>query len=254
MKRGWVKYVLALGCLLAVTLGLALLRMRCSLPRDAHWVSVSTPVFRIQTNAGVFTPLVEFRLSNIGPKAVDAQVWWFECRSKQDRGLLGTNQLKGVPIPLSPGASSNLIIDLFQSATPVEDRLACCKILWFERESTLRRATKRLLNIFDPEWAPRAARMTNGCVFAANVGVADYFRLMYGWTRQTWLEDLARMESAGTGAIHTRFASRPSPPRTAEYLTTQDARGAFVEFCQSFTNVASGIEGAAGPNATPPYR
>jgi len=38
-----------------------------------------------------------------------------------------------------------------------------------------------------------------GTAFASNIGVADYFWLMHGLTRQQWLKDLAEAEYADNG-------------------------------------------------------
>jgi len=222
---------------LALALGLVLVcgRARRSLPYGKDWLLISTPAFGSRTTAGGITPTVSLRVSNVGPHAVEFQVWWFECRAKRDRTLLATNQLALVSIPLSPGKSTNLTMDLSSVAAPDDERLACCQVQWFERESELRRMLDRpmtwLLDIFDLNWTPPwgAQKLTNGCAFAANVGVADYFRLMHGLTRSQWLEDLNRRQSAQS----ERRAYSRLP--TAEEMYAIKAKHAFAEFCQAST-------------------
>ena len=203
-------------------------------------------------------PVATFCVSNVGPRAVDFHVRWFECRSKRDRSLLATNQLAEVCIRLASGRTTNLTMDLGLTTTPPEDRLTCCKGLWFERESGFgRRATRFmddslawLLNILGLYWTPRTSHLANSCVFAANIGVADYFRLMHGLTRQQWLKDRAQTQSTPSGGI--RYGPGRGP--TAEERLEDEAQSAFAEFCQRTPDLARDAESIAAPNAAPPHR
>jgi len=89
-----------------------------------------------------------------------------------------------------------------------------------------------------------------GTTFAANIGVADYFRLMHGLTRQQWLKDRARTQSTPTGATGFRPARGP----TADERLESEAQSAFAEFCQRTTDLTRDAEPIAAPNAAPPHR
>ncbi len=229
------------------------------------WLRVSTPTIVSRTNAGAATAAVTFRVSNVGPRRVDFRVWWFECRAKTDQTLLATNRLKLVNIPLSPGKSTNLTIELSPVATAVEDSLCCCQVNWYEspHESAWRRAARTVygpitsaLDLSDRSWPPwPPQRYAMGSAFAANVEVADYFRRMYGLTRTQWLEDLAQLESSRTQATSPRrvaFALRAPP--TVDEVATRDAREAFIQFCQRSTDPTRDTEPTASPKAAPPHR
>jgi hypothetical protein len=226
------------------------------------WLLVSTPTLGIRTNAGATTSTVTFRAWNVGPRSIDFQVCWFECRAKTDRTLLATNQLKLVNIPLGPGASTNLTVDVSLGAVPVEDFLCCCKLNWFQQESPWRgHATefgRRWFELFEAYWEEPSGpsqHLTNGTVFVANVEVADYFRWMHGFTRTQWLEDIARQQSApaptqGSGGEVLRYGRGP----TADEMLELQARSVFAEFCRRSTNLKRDAEPTAAPNAAPPHR
>jgi len=262
MKRVRTRYWLVLVSAVAIGLVLLWAEAHRQVPYGKDWLLVSTPTVGSRTNAGAATPAVTFCVSNVGPRSVDFQVWWFECRARKDRTLLATNRLRLVSIPLPPGKSTNLTMDVSLVAAPVEDCLCCCQVLWFERELAWRRAARTLdrpmtwlLNIFDLSWPPwQPQHLTNGSAFAANVEVADYFRWMHGFTRTQWLEDLARLQSArtqATGGVRVPYAARL--PTAVERLEIE-ARGAFVEFCQTSTNSTQDAEPTAPPEGAPPHR
>jgi len=230
-----------------------------SRPAAKQWLALSRPVFGSRTNAGVVTPVVRFCVSNVGPRPVDCQVWWFECRARGDRSLLATNQLEFVRIPLSRGGSTNLTIEVRATAALNEGRLCCYQVIYFERVSGLPRVLAGLdrfmswyFDIFELTWRPRwtPLNLRNGCAFASNVSVADYFRLMHGFTRSQWLEELARMQSARTRAtsgVEIRYAWAP----TAEERYANEAWLAFAEYCRTSTNASRVAETDTPPNAAP---
>ncbi len=168
--------------------------------------------------------MVTFRVSNVGPRLVDFEVFWFECRAKRDGSLLATNRLKSVTTPLWPGKSTNLTTAILLAGVPVEDCLCCYQVYWFQREAPARHIVDSLgqwwYDLFGATWHPiwQSEHLTNVTAFAANIEVADYFRRMYGFTRTQWLEDLARMESARTQATGPpryglRMGYTPQPTR-----------------------------------------
>jgi hypothetical protein len=248
---------LVLVCVVGTVLVFVWVASQPSKLSGKDWLLVSRPALVRGTHTA--ESKVTFRVSNVGPRSVDFRVSWFECRAKTDRTPLATNQLDSVEIPLGPGESTNLAMDVSLGGVPVADCWCCYKIYWFQRAAPVRKGFSRLwgrwFGLFgvksEPPWGPE--RLLNGSVIASNVEAADYFGWMYGWTRQTWLEDLARMQSARTGAVQRRWGG-PGPPRTSEYLTRLAARGAFIGLCQSFTNGAPDAERAAAPNAAPPHR
>jgi len=242
-------------CILAA--GLVLIRMGPRRPAAyrTDWLLVSTPIFSFHTNAGRALPQVAFCVSNVGPSAVDFCVAWFECRTKRDRTVMSTNQLASFNIPLPPGTSTNLAIDVRPTGVSVEEWLCCCQVQWVERWTGLRRAANMLNNwmqlrlniaLFEPK------ALTSGLTFAANIEVADYFRLIYGFPRPQSRDAPAQQLSlsAYTNAIfQRRYGIRPNAQTEAE-----NAFLMFSSFCQNATNSSRDAELAAPLHAAPPHR
>ena len=133
MKQARNKYLMVILCGLMIAVILCgIVAHRLATVGGGNWLAISTPVAGNRTNSS-WVPTVSFRVSNVGPEAVDFQVGWFECRAKRDRTRLATNQLASVNIPLSPGTSTNLTIDLCPNAVPTEEWLCCCQVQWVER-------------------------------------------------------------------------------------------------------------------------
>jgi hypothetical protein len=107
-----------------------------------------------------------------------------------------------------------------------------------------------LLNIFDLYWTPRTPHLASAEVFAANIGVADYFRLMHGLTRQQWLKDCARTQATPAGDAGFRLARGP----TADEMLEFEAKFAITEFCLRTTDLTQDAEPITAPNAAPPHR
>ena len=269
IKRVRTKYLLVLVS--AVAIGSVFVwvasHRRASCGKD--WLRVSTPIVNSRTNAEAVTTAVSFSVSNAGPRSVGFQVEWFECRAKNNRALLATNQLRWVRIPLSPGTSTNLTMKVSPGTTPVEECLCCVGIGWFEPRAAWRIARDRaviwgfkLLDIDRPSpWKPE--HLAQGSVFAANIEVGDYFRGMHGLTRKQWSEELVRRELPPAHAAEALAPARAAgealvavqrlslTDRLAEY----EARNAFFAFCQSTTNSTRGAEPVAAPlKAAPPHR
>ena len=92
MKRLRAKpwFLLVSMPLIALTLWWA--RSRWS-PRNGNdWLLLSTPVFGAHTNAQGVCRTVTFSASNVGPRTLDFQVRWFECRAGAGP-VLATNHL-----------------------------------------------------------------------------------------------------------------------------------------------------------------
>jgi len=254
------KYWLVLVPALAIGLVLVWEQAHRPKPSAGEWMRLSTPTLGSRTNSGAATPVVTFRVSNVGPRSVDFEVFWLECRAKRDGSLLATNRLKSVITPLAPGKSTNVTMDVSLVAAPVKGCLCCYQVNWLQRQAQVRRAVDSVgrwwFDLFDVNWHPPwgSEHLMNGTAFAANLEVADYFRRMYGFTRTQWLEDLARMQSARTQATGpVRYALRMRAP-TADETVTNDAREAFIDFCQASTSSARDAEPIAPPNAPPPHR
>jgi hypothetical protein len=91
-----------------------------------------------------------------------------------------------------------------------------------------------------------------GNAFAANVDLPDYFRLVYGWTREQWLKELKEMEELArtpstSGPSHYAFAFHQP---TLEETVASDARDAFIVFCQNSTDSTRKAE-PVDPTARP---
>lgn len=253
----WLVVVLTL----VIVLVLVGKKARGPTPFRGAWVLLSKPIVASPSNAGVATPVVSVGVSNVGPRSIEFVVSWFECRARGDRTLLATNRLSGISIPLRSGRSTNLTMDFSLAATPVEDCLCCFQVCWWRRESPVRLYADRLghgwFGLFGLDWhSPwRSEHLVAGDAFGANVEVAEYFRLMYGFTRAQWLEENARYASARTQVASVpvvRYA-RGLPP-SADDMVRLAARGAFITFCQATNAPARNAELTAPPNAAPPHR
>jgi hypothetical protein len=266
MKRMRAKYLLVLLPAVTVFLAIvcALLIWRPAAPYSKDWVTVSSPSFTARTNAGAATPVVTFVVSNVSPLSVEFSVRWFESRDKSNRSLLATNQLRAVYMALRSGESTNLATDVSLVGMPTQDCLCCCQICWSQRESAWRRharfldePVRSLFDLSDRDWPPwRPQHLASGDVFAANLEVADYFRYVYGFTRAQWLEDLSQLTALRTQATVQvpRFASLLPNRLTDEEVRAQEARDAFIAFCQASVNSRRDAEPTAPPNAVQPHR
>ena len=83
------------------------------------------------------------------------------------------------------------------------------------------------MEIFNSQWVPpwesHSKPLAAGAVFTSNVGVAEYFRLVYGLTRSKWLEDVARLEFARAQAVSIapRFGRTPTAQELVEFNARQ---------------------------------
>jgi hypothetical protein len=109
------------------------------------------------------------------------------------------------------------------------------------------------MEIFNSQWVPpwESRPLVAGEVFTSNVGVAEYFRLVYGLTRSKWLEDVARLELARTQGATGPFMGRTP---TAQELVEINARQAFAAFCRTSTNTSEHVEPVGAANGSQPIR
>ena len=196
-------------------------------------------------------PSATVTVSNTGPRSLDYWVNWLECRARADFTLLVTNDGPFGWVPLPSGATTNLTWDLVRNPSPGEAPLLCCQIEWFESEPKLWRLGRKLeprlsqaMDLLNPQWLPpwdsQSKPRARGTVFASNVEVAEYFRLVHGFTRSAWLEELARYEEAKAQQVTQgqyfvqRYGYADAP--NAEESMKFRAKSAFVSYCQRTTN------------------
>jgi hypothetical protein len=229
--------------------------------KSKNWLVISTPLIRIVTNSGVPTTTVTFRVSNVGPRAADFRVAWFECRSRSDRGLLATNRMQGVGLALDSGRSTNLVMNV--PAMPLEEYSCCCMVDWCARRAAWREARERVATrVLGGEvevvnwlgWGRQYEKGIAGNAFAANVDLPDYFRLVYGWTREQWLQELAEMARMRSTSVQTSYGVATIHQPTLEETIARDARDAFVSLCQNSTDSTRKAEPVAPPSAASPHR
>ncbi len=241
--------LIAAAALLLVGLCLMAARSFRATSSRSDWLIVSSLIFGSHTNFGQAFPTVALTISNAGPRLLEYGVHWLECRAGSNYALLATNYGFQAWSPLPSGAVIVLTRDLVESPSWAGDRLFCCQISWGESEPEYWRFGRRLepwvsqvMGIFDSQWVPpwvsQSRHRARGDVFTSNISVADYFRLVYGWTRSDWLETLARLEAEKTQAVafRQRYGLAPALMLAQEDRLRAEARGAFATFCQNSTN------------------
>lgn len=232
-----------------------------SKPAGKFWLSASTPVFGTRTNADGIIPTVFVFMTNVGPRSLNYRVHWLECRERTDLALLATNETSAAPAfpSLASGATTKLTWDLPPSHLSSPDRFFCCSVHWYESEPILWRLGRkvephisRTLQLFDsqavPPWESPSKVRARGTLFVSNVGTEEYFRLAHGLTREGWLEDVRRSMQVRTQAFTEAYGQLPRMGLADR--AKQEARSAFVEFCQTTTtNLWDQAELRAAPDA-----
>jgi hypothetical protein len=242
--KPWQDLLLGSTILTAVLLLVVWAMVRQPGPESQSWVLLSIPDVEFRTNAGVALPKAIVRVSNVGPQAVDFRLCWFECRAKRQKTLLATNRFASLIVPLGPGESTNLTMNVQFAGLPVAEYSCCGEVLWAERKSMFHRwhgTVDRLLNTFEvtrnPRWYSR--ELQQGCAIAGNVDPAVYFREMYGNSRTQWLADARRLRiitrKPVTYATYFPTADNEAPDENAK----RRAVGAFLDFCRTSTNSVS---------------
>jgi hypothetical protein len=103
-----------------------------------------------------------------------------------------------------------------------------------------------------PPWASASDAPAQGDIFTSNVEVAEYFRLVYGFTRSRWLEEVAQREQTGTNASFSRiYAVWPGGTLIPQEDIESDAKRAFDTFCRITSDVSKDAEPGAPPNVSP---
>lgn len=214
----------------------------------SDWLRISKPTSGSGADTGTSTAKVTFCMSNVGPRSLDCRVRWFECRAKQDRSVLATNQVNWARVPLRPGESTNLMVDVSAGAMRVTDCLWCCQVEWMERESSIRAGASRLWRrcfyafglFWEPPWPMQ--RFSYGTAFGSNIEVRDYFQSIYGFV------DASHAGALPQAPKTLRVGRIPTLAETLE----REARVAFHSFLSEASKRHA--EPADAPNAAPPHR
>src|SRR5690348_7154949 len=253
MKGARIKIwaVLALVCILFLALVLITLR-RPSRAGEA-WLQVSAPVLGVTTNADGLHPFMALSISNSGPYALELQLRWFECRLKSDLANEPAlrSSLTGRPV-LPSGASNRLTWDFGPSKSP-QDCLCCWAFDWQQHPSWRRQAATRwvdpalawIQNCFQPGWksytwslADWLEPLTEGQVFRSNVGVDDYFHLVYGLDRVKSSQTVAE----SSPLLATNTPGSPASTGLKHLAPSLMAQRAFNSYCVAMT-----LQPAASP-------
>jgi hypothetical protein len=249
IKRVGAKYWALLCCGLGVGLVLLWSHTHRARPVGLDWLLVSRPVFERQKDSTGAISTISVCVSNMGPRAIQFRVGWFECRAKRDRALLATNEFDPIKIPisLSSGASTKITLGSFHTDLPAGEPLCCCMMDWTECESISSKINWLVawLNISPFE----TDALQSGLAFTANTEVGDYFRSMYGFKPLKPNEGAAQEQPATATATYMAV----SMPSTAE----EQARDAFLLyslFCQKLTNFPPEAEPGDPQNPAPAYR
>jgi hypothetical protein len=240
--------------LLIVGLACLLLRIRFS-KSSTTWLVASEPVLAACTKVVGVDLAVSLSISNVGPQSFLYDVTWIECRARADLRPLTLRRVLPIAshrsLLLEPGKTTNLVIEMSNDGMPIDWGLFSCQIEWIESESWLYGLGKQvdrpmywLANLFGSTWEPpwRRKRFAGGDVFVSNIGVADYFTRVYGFTRAQWLErqrvERLAEELARQAAAHADIAVRRSirsGASTTEDELSENAKRAFEKFCRTDT-------------------
>jgi hypothetical protein len=141
----------------------------------------------------------------------------------------------GANIPLASGATTNLTWDLAREPSSDGDLLCCCEIRWLAPKSMKARFGEALedwIDLLGVRWpCPwRNERRLGGEVFASNVAVADYFRIVHGLTRSNRLE---RNVASPPAIVYGYMPYRVKLPTADEQLESE-AKCAFVDFMSQY--------------------
>jgi hypothetical protein len=269
MRRICVTFVCVLA--LALVAGLALLwtqtprktnepkQSQAQRPTNApkRWLVVSSPVFGSRASSNGVIPTFSFAVSNASLRTLELRLPWFECRAKA--GLDVVAEQKYLPLPmLAPRAATTLTFDLPEGSRSGQECLCCLKVSWFERGSYLRRKAEEKANsndpmdrLFDIDWTRpwRGKRLANGVKFASNIGVAEYFRVVYGMDAASYERRMKEFEAQRRlwEIMQSSTNAVPSGPGYVRFPTpdekrTNDAWLHFADFYRSTlkaTNIVS---------------
>jgi hypothetical protein len=197
---------------LVVVIGLALLASPCLIhilpflppfPKIRPYINrgrliACAPSFGCETNAQKIYPTVLLTLSNAGPTDLDCQLEWFDCRATNDFA-------KPLPCSIAAGGTMSIRSGLAGRATLVgvsgstTDQLFCYCVHWKEAASWMSRelaahpvidSVLRRVSV----WPAQQWKLPpeEGWSFGANLGIDEYFELVYALNKPRWSEEEAR--------------------------------------------------------------
>lgn len=218
------------------------------------WISVSELKFGSRTNGSLFLPVVNFWVSNTGPRMERVYVNWFECKTKTDRTNLTPSPAgyhQNESIYLLSGKSTNVTIDI-RHTTALHDRLACCCIMWVDIEPF----QSFVVSVNDWLWRVVNLRFTlpfNGFTqheaLGASTNIVDYFYTIHGLTRSNVATMLKTSGSQWQQQVRDGIDFHGS-----EEWCEFEARQLFFSYCEAWPCATVGPELGAAPNTVPPHR
>jgi hypothetical protein len=283
MRRICVTFVCVLA--LALVAGLALLwtqtpqktsepkQSQAARPANApeRWLVVSSPVFGSRASSNGVIPTFSFGVSNASPRTLELRLPRLECRAKAGLDLVPEQEYLPLPM-LAPRAATTITFDLPEGSRSDQDYLCCCKVSWLERGSYLRRKAeeKAISNdpmdrLFEIDWTRpwRDKPLANGVVFASNIGVAEYFRVVYDMDAASYERRMKEFEAQRrlweSMQSSTNWPPQPVPGRgpTPDEQRTEYAWMQFAEFYRSTleaTNALSAAGSGSSSNSVPRHR
>jgi hypothetical protein len=195
------------GTLLVGAIGISLGMVCCwiclhrSSPRIGSWLAVSNPVVSFRSSGKEMVASVRLNITNAGFRALEGAVQWYEVRDAFNQRLRRPSEpahgysfpMPGLPdFQLGPGAVTNLDWELGPFTRTNEVLRICASLFWVEmpprltsafRQWPLFRVAEAVESVHKFDTAPwnwHPAKM--GRRFASNVGPADFFSEVYGWT------------------------------------------------------------------------
>jgi hypothetical protein len=216
-------------------------------PAGTPRLLIGAPVFGTCTNAGRVFSTISLTVSNTGPE-VEYVLSWFECRRRDDLTVLDFGVPSGC-MRLRQHQRTNLTLLAPSSVGAVTDLLVCGSLHWYPRPPAapaLRRlvdshsALTGVAGTLERGWpggsAPWNWTGNSGDAFTSNIGVAEYFRLVYGMDRNRCEEEDRAAQEVTRAFSESRRqalkAQRPLlqyPPRTAR----DEVRALFHYYCRS---------------------
>jgi hypothetical protein len=168
---------------------------------------ISGPAFGQETDGGIFLATATLTFSNVGPTDVQCDVEWFDCRARENVTVPELYQVPSRTILVVSGATRNVTLVGSGSSNCLGGRIGCYAVHWRQRPPWLARtlANHRRLGAAADEigerlWgngsAPWQRTGEEDWAFAANTGVAEYFRTVFALDLKRFLtEELAEQEA-----------------------------------------------------------
>jgi hypothetical protein len=128
------KLTLVFSFFFVVGLGLVSIRALRPVQGGRDWLFVSRPVFSYRTNADRVQSIVCFVVSNASSQNLGFYVPWCEHRTRSDLSLTQANRFRrgsaSRAIPLGPGGTTNVVIDVGEERPTDAEPLFCCQVTW----------------------------------------------------------------------------------------------------------------------------